>query len=509
MLQTAAIFQDNMLLQREKQVVVWGNAISGQEVHAKIQGKEGTAMTGEDGKWMLTIPELEASENEELVIECMDEKVIYKNIAVGEVWLAGGQSNMEFWMRYEKHREEEFKSCPHRMLRFFDVPEICYEGQQDEFDYSRQGIWREASSKEELEYFSAVGYYFQKEVQKELHVPVGIIGCNWGGTVSKAWMNPETVKKVGEAWIREYEDTIKGMDMEVYWEKQHGNPMNDRGNPFADPFGEFVLPKTPNQEEMYQFFGNMIAEGIQEYRTMLLPSSIPGRLYEYMLKTVAPYSIRGFLWYQGESDDVPGKNVLYKEMLAGLISDWRMLWEDMKLPFLIVQLPGFRKWLMNEAENQYPIIRKCQQQVADTVENAYLCSISDAGEELDIHPKNKKIVGERLALLAKNYVYRIPCLCEAPRALEAKRSGDVITVLFANAEGGLKIKGEEIQALEVFDQTGPAAFRAEVCENTIKIYLEHPSDGVIRIRFAQTPWFLVNLYNQADIPAIPFEIECE
>ncbi len=118
---------------------------------------------------------------------------------------------------------------------------------------------------------------------------------------------------------------------------------------------------------------------------------------------------------------MPGKNVLYKEMLTGLISDWRTLWGDIKLPFLFVQLPGFRKWLMDETENQYPIIRKCQQQVADTVENAYLCSISDAGEEVDIHPKNKKIVGERLALLAKNYVYHTPCMCEAPRAIKRKK----------------------------------------------------------------------------------------
>ena len=190
MLKTAAIFQDYMILQREKPIYVWGEGTPGMEVTARIQGKKGTAVVDDTGRWKVEIPALEASEKEELLITSAEESLTYNEVAVGEVWVAGGQSNMEFWMRYEKHREEEFKNCPHRNLRFFDVPEICYEGQEEEFDYSRQGIWREAVSQEELEYFSAVGYYFQKEIQKELGVPVGVIGCNWGGTITRAWMNP-------------------------------------------------------------------------------------------------------------------------------------------------------------------------------------------------------------------------------------------------------------------------------------------------------------------------------
>lgn len=508
MLKTAAIFQDYMILQREKPIYVWGEGTPGMEVTARIQGKKGTAVVDDTGRWKVEIPALEASEKEELLITSAEESFTYNEVAVGEVWVAGGQSNMEFWMRYEKHREEEFKNCPHRNLRFFDVPEICYEGQEEEFDYSRQGIWREAVSQEELEYFSAVGYYFQKEIQKELGVPVGVIGCNWGGTITRAWMNPETVKDVGPAWMRDYEESIKEKDMDEYWEKQHGNPMNDRGNPFADLFGEFVLPRTPKREELEAFFKD-VPDGMQEYLSALLPQSIPGRLYEFMLKTIAPYSIRGFLWYQGESDDVPGKNVLYQKMLTGLISDWRILWGDMKLPFLFVQLPGFRRWLMDETENQYPIIRKCQQQVADTVENAYMCSISDAGEEWDIHPKNKKVVGERLALLAKNYVYQIPCKCEAPRAVQAEKEGNVIKVRFEHAEDGLQIKGEKLNELEVFAKETPVAFEADAEGDLLKISLKETPEGKIRICYAQTPWFLVHLYNQAEIPEIPFEISCE
>lgn len=507
MLQTAAIFQDKMILQRNKPVFIWGTGTPGADVSARIQGKEGSSVVGADGQWKLEIPALDASDKETLVIESGSETLTYEDAAVGEVWVAGGQSNMEFWMRYEKHKAEAVKDCPNDRLRFFDVPEVCYEGQLEEFDYSRQGVWREAASKEELEYFSAVGYYFQKEIEKELGVPVGIIGCNWGGTLSRAWMNPDTVRQVGAPWMKDYEDTASAMDMDAYWKKQHGNYMNDRGNPFADAFGEFCLPRTPSMEEIGHFFSN-IPEDFQEYLTLMQPQSIPGSLYEHMLKTIAPYSIRGFLWYQGESDDVPGKNVLYKDMLTGLISDWRILWNDMELPFLFVQLPGFRHWLMNTEENHYPVIRKCQEQVADTVNHAYLCSISDAGEEFDIHPKDKKTVGERLAWLAEGHVYGKDILCDAPRAVAAKRNENLVTVTFANAEGGLEIKGEEIEALEVYSGEEALEYAAHVEDNAVVIRLERCVCGAVTVQFAQTPWYLVNLYNRAGIPAVPFEFEC-
>lgn len=199
------------------------------------------------------------------------------------------------------------------------------------------------------------------------------------------------------------------------------------------------MPKTPSEEELKDFFGNM-PENIEKFLDMLQPQAIPGSLYEHMVKQAAPYSVRGVLWYQGESDDVPGRNKLYKDMLAGLISDWRILWGDETISFLIVQLPGFEKWMMNATKNQYSIIRSCQQYVTDTVKNTYLCSISDLGEEMDIHPKNKKDVGNRLALLARGHVY-----------------------------------GEALEEQ-------------------------------VNIQFAQTSWYIVNLYNQAGIPAIPFEL---
>lgn len=260
-----------------------------------------------------TIPIHGDSEEEELVLRSVSaagktETITFSQVAVGEVWVAGGQSNMEFHMRYEKHLTEALKVCVNPRVRFFDVPEVSYGGQDEEFDYSRMGIWRKADP-ENLEYFSAVGYYFERELERVLDVPVGIIGCNWGGTRSCAWMSVESVERAGKPWMQMYEDRIAEMDMDEYWETQHGNPMNHRGDPFADPFEETVLPRTLSTEELTDFFQKMPA-GTEEYRECMLPCEIPGSLYEHMLKTVAPYGIRGFLWYQGESDDEPGKQCI-------------------------------------------------------------------------------------------------------------------------------------------------------------------------------------------------------
>lgn len=528
-MKTAAIFQDGMILQRNKPAVIWGTGTQGETIVGEIQGKHGEAAVDADGNWTLILPALEASDEEELVLRSVsaaggEETRVLKQVAVGEVWVAGGQSNMEFHMRYEKHMAEAVKNCENPRVRFFDVPEVCYDGQIEEFDYSRMGIWRKADQ-DHLEYFSAVGYYFQRELEQKLDVPVGIIGCNWGGTRSCAWMPAESVERAGKPWMQMYEERTAEMDMKEYWEKQHGNPMNHRGDPFSDPFGEAVLPRTLSAEEMEELFRQMPGE-TDAYLQEMRPFEIPGCLYEHMLKTIAPYGIRGFLWYQGESDDEPGKQGLYRDMLTALIGDWRALWNDAGLPFLFVQLPGWESWLDGPGNRDYMTIRSCQEMAAKTVDHAYLCSISDAGEQRDIHPKDKKVVGERLALLARGHVYGEELLCDAPAAEKIRRDGNCAEITFLHAEGGLAVKGDAVEALHVYpvQDTGSEEYNSEKAEAGTgsrkeipfaagvdggKLVIRLPEGtGPVRIEFARTRWYLVNLYNQAGLPAIPFEFVC-
>lgn len=519
MLRTAEIFQSGMVLQRQKPVHIWGKANAGETVTVTLetqgQGKkkiEAEAFADKEGDWRMELPAMEAAENVSLTILGKDsqESICLSDVAFGEVWLAGGQSNMEFWMRYEKHKEQALADCRNPRVRFFDVPKVCYDGQREDFDYSRVGIWRKAD-RENLDYFSAVGYYFEKELEKDLDVPVGIIGCNWGGTTASVWMSEETVQRAGQPWISEFEHKTRDLDMEQYWKEQRQNPMNDKGNLF-DPFSEMILPKTLSQEEIMRFFAEAAEkakemgkeDAVEIYREMVQPQSFPGCLYEHMLKTVAPFSIRGFLWYQGESDDdVPGLNVLYKDMLTGLIADWRALWQE-ELPFLFVQLPGYETWLMNTAQNHYPVIRQCQQEVADTVKGAYLCSISDVGEEFDIHPKDKKTVGIRLSLLARHYVYGEDLLCDAPRAESVKRDGNKIEIMFAHAGKGLVIEGEKLNAMQVEAEGKEIAFTAKTDGSRLILMLSRTVEEKLKVSFAKTSWYQVNLYNEAHIAAVPF-----
>lgn len=505
MLQTAPIFQNGMVLQREKPFLIWGYGTPGKTLRISVQNKTAETVIPASGRWELTLPALKASKDEQIILHTEQEFITLEHVAVGEVWLAGGQSNMEFHMRYEKHKKEELLSCPRPNLRFYDVPEICYDRQNQDFDYSRMGIWRDATA-ENLEYFSAVGYYFQKEIADTLEVPIGIIGCNWGGTPSCSWMNPSSVSRAGKPWMQEYEDFASHTDMDEYWREQRDNPMNGRGDPFADEFGEFVSPRTPDAEEIAAFFA---ARGIEPFGMpqQMQPQSIPGSLYEHMLKTVAPYSIRGFLWYQGESDDVPGRQTLYKDMMTALIADWRALWNDNALPFLLVQLPGFQTWLGIEPRD-YTTIRTCQKAVADTVPDAYLCSISDAGEQMDIHPKDKKTVGHRLALLARGHVYGEQILCDAPVAADVVRKNNLLTITFDNAKGGLKLDGDTCNALQVIQINEEIPFTAGVKGEQLVLQLPETIEGPLKVSFAQNDWYLVNLYNQADIPAIPFQVYC-
>lgn len=145
-----------------------------------------------------------------MTVKSGEETIIVEDAAVGEVWIAGGQSNMEFPLRHEKHSAEELNQV-NPNLRFYDVPEKFYEEQDRDFDYSNVGFWRKAEG-DSLTYFSAVGYYFQKELAEKLNIPVGIVGCNWGGTRSCAWMREETVQKKGTLWMDEWEKATAGMD---------------------------------------------------------------------------------------------------------------------------------------------------------------------------------------------------------------------------------------------------------------------------------------------------------
>ena len=468
-MKAAAIFQSGLVFQRGKPVLIWGTGTPGERIQGTIQGRSAETAADADGTWTLRIPALRESICETLTLEgnC---HVKIDDVAVGEVFVAAGQSNMEFWMRYEKHYPEILPVCENPNIRFFDLPKRYYPGQEYDFDYRNAGIWRKASQ-QDLQYFSAVGYYLARKLEKDLSIPVGIIGCSWGGTRSQAWMTADHARSIQKIGKRAWDP----------W-----NPMN-----------EFLLPGTPSADEIQAFLRENSVEPSK-------PENTPGALYRNMVQSLAPYTVRAVLWYQGESDDeTDGAQKNYRAALDAIKEDWRCAWEESDLPFFVVQLPGFSSWfgLVNKG---YPIIRVCQQESVDADSHAYLCSVSDAGEEFDIHPKNKMVVGERLALLAEKHLFGMDILADAPRPGDVRWDGNTITVFFEYAEGGLLVDGEEINALSVVQEKREIAYTAEICGSSLVIRIPPAVSGELTVKFACEAWYRVNLYNQAHIPAVPF-----
>lgn len=504
MLQTAMIFNNKMVLQREKEIPVWGQAEPGRKVSVSFDGQTVTGKADEEGNWSVRLSAHEAGTGYELTITDGAETVRLQDVCVGEVWLAGGQSNMEYLLGFEKHIDEVLETEKNPLIRFFDYPEVSYEGQLQDFEYKHEGFWR-GCTREDLPYFSAVGYYFAKNLQEKLQVPVGIVGCNWGGTPACAWLDPKRLAGTeGEIWIRDYEEAVKGLDVEAYKAAFRNNPMNDRTNQLHDPFGIKVMKIGLTREEQLAMAGMSGDE--PAYMPVIGPyyERRPGGLYETMLKKLVPFALRGVIWYQGESDgDVHAE--AYECVFEQLICNWRELWKE-ELPFLFVQLAPFREWLACTGKD-YSIVRACQERVSKKVPQTWMASASDAGMEWDIHPKDKKLVGERLALLARGHVYGEKLLCDAPEAVKAARDGDAVIVSFACGKG-LRIEGEQLQAMLVKTADGKLqeAVRAEVKEDQLILY---GCGAAAELLFAAGDYYEVNLYNEQHIPAKPFILTVE
>lgn len=515
MLKPAILFKDHVVLQRDKEVPIWGTAAPGTVVTVSVQGQTAQTRSDKNGAWFLRAGPFRTSPGEEMTISSETECVVLHDVAVGEVWLAGGQSNMEFHMRYDADMAEEQPRCENRMIRFFDYPEVSYAGQIDEADYGASyGFWR-LCTPEQLERFSAVGYYFAKDIQGKYAVPVGIIGCNWGGTPACAWMTREAViEGGGQVHLAEYDKAVQGLDLSGYEEQFQKNRRAWRVDQLADPIHDMMMFGRPGIE-----IDAKLAElGIDPaaMAPVMGPKyeRRPCGLYDAMLRPIAPYGIRGVIWYQGETDGDNHPEV-YETLFPALIRCWRALWGE-ELPFLFVQLAPLGQW-MQCVGTPYAVIRKAQQHTADHVRRTRMAVITDAGMEHDIHPKKKQPVGHRLALLAMAEVYGEELLCEAPTLTGARVEEGKLTLTFEHAGEGLyladtslygeKLDRERLGGLQMLQgglELDAGSLKARAQGNEVMISGSAIHAGMeTEVKLAQTGWYLVNLYNSAGIPARP------
>ena len=542
MIKLPLMFSTHMMLQAGKPVRVFGAADAGKTITACVTGPDGaiaakgSAAADADGKFEIILPELMAGLDRKLVITDGAETIEIEDVAVGELWLAGGQSNMEYLMHTDAERDAEISklaSMPaeeRRMIRFFGFPEIAFEGMEEHADFSSFGKWR-CLTEEDLPYFCAVGYYFQRKLHEKIDGPVGVLACNWGGTKACCWVPEETIRDCGAgAWLDEYEAGLQAVpELDKLLESYRNNPMNVQGDPAKpSPMDGILFPgfSRQTQEQAMSMFNQPGAEVMMMIHP--LHPWRPAGLYYTMLKKIIPYTFRGVIWYQGCSDESHPE--LYAQLMEALIAKWREDFKDPDLPFYQVQLAPFGWWLGNEGNN-YPAVREAQQIVADETPETYLASIGDAGMQFDIHPKHKRKPGERLGLLALCHTYGLPVAAEAPRAEKMDYDGDTAVIHFVNAEGltltapeNGGLTKEEAERVGFTDPDVPepldsadnlnalihtipeGTVSAAIEGDTLRVALKEDGRSVKpeHVDFAWTGYYEVNVKNAAGLPVFPF-----
>lgn len=548
----ALVFADYMVLQRRMPICIWGTCEEPEHISVCLNGREICTADLEAGEFTFQIPAQEAVEDALLEIGSIQ----LHHVDIGEVWVAGGQSNMEFMLQYDRDGEAEIASANDPHLRTYTVGQYSFPGER-EMGYKAWNPWDRwvPFTTENAKELPAVAVYFAKEL-REQGVPVGILNCSWGGTTASAWMDRKLLASDPDlkVYTDEFDTMVAKLDMERF---QLIRSFVRRG--MASPDGQKIMAmihkNTYHPAQLQKAMAAAMQSDASQRRPVSVPElpggidltklsqaelmqegpgdkSEPGSLYENMVREILGYSVKGVIWYQGESDQK--KASIYSKLFTAMIGCWRDNWKmknpaQLKMPFLFVQIAPYGVWMNNTSEN-FPELRWQQQMVADTVADAYMASISDVGNVYDIHPKEKRPVSHRLALLARKYTYGETLSADGPRALDAEITGDTLAIRFDCAEG-LHIVPQNLETYNGFpladilpDLIPPALGNLcglEVLADGTPLsdavcFAEHDRlliqsrellhTGEIRIRFAQTPFYQVNLFNATHIPAVPFDL---
>lgn len=489
------VFTDNMVLQRNKNINIWGYSYNSDNVTIRFNGQVNRIKVN-NNKWRFMLSSMEAGGPYRMEIIDNDDKLVLNNIMIGEVWLAGGQSNMELELQNSKNGKYVVENIENDNIRFFNVPRLSYI-EDDSSEKIEKNIWEECNSKN-VGTWSAVGYYYAKELSKKLGVTIGVIGCNFGGTSASAWISKgKLIEDIDtKTYIDEYDEVNKNRSFEEYiielekyklWYEEWQKRVDECYK--ADPdilwskvleiAGECRWPEPLGPRSPYR----------------------PGGLYETMLKRVIPYTIRGFIYYQGESDD--HKPNIYGKLLIKLIEQWRKDWMDDELPFIFVQLPMFIGREDKDKKN-WPIIREEQMRVHKIIKNTGIAVIIDCGEFDNIHPLDKESVGYRLSLQALYHVYNKNILAYGPIYKEAKYFEDYIEIKFDNIGENLIIIGDKIKGFEVANENKIFTEADVKLENNNIIISSKKIKNPKFVRYLWTNYGDVNLFNNYGLPMAPF-----
>ncbi len=475
-----ALFTDNMVLQQGKKVPVWGTADAGEAVTVRIQQQQ-AATTAKDGKWIVWLKPMKAGGPFELTIQGQN-TITLENVMVGEVWVCSGQSNMAMALSGCAGAAQAIASAKNPMIRLFTVERATARTPQSKF--TAKHPWTMAGPNT-VHGFSGVAYFFGRELQAGLKVPVGLIHTSWGGTPAEAWTDSQTIesnpklKGIIPRWNRyikeEYPKRLKAHQVKMEKWKKAAAAAKQAGT---------KVPRKPRAPRG--------PDGPHR----------PSSLYNAMIHPLLPYAIQGAIWYQGESN--AGRAYEYRTLFPAMITCWRRAWGQGDFAFLTVQLAPFVGRLTDPI---WPELREAQLLASQTLPNAGLAVITDVGDRTDIHPKRKAPVGARLALAARAIAYGEKIVYSGPEYTDMKVQGNQIVLSFKHVGAGLMAKSGQPKGFTIagVDRKFVAA-SAEIRGDKVSVSSPNVSEPVA-VRFGWENFPVVDLWNKEGLPATPFRTD--
>jgi sialate O-acetylesterase len=469
----ASLFTDHTVLQQGASTPVWGTAAAGEAVSVSLNGQVQTATADGEGKWMVRLAGLKAGGPYELTIAGKNTVVLH-DVLIGEVWLCSGQSNMDFTVA--KTKKYSFAGTANEAVEVAaaNYPEIRMFSGEWTKSYVPQstiaGTWK-ICNPENVREFSAIGYFFARDLQKELKVPVGIVTMTFGASTAQSWIRRETL--LGDA---ETAPLIAAFDAAV--EKYKTTPLPAASEPATIPAATQRAKRGPK-------------DPVQDQHN-------PTVMYNGMIAPMIPYGIKGVLWYQGES--ITGDKAVFPKLNAMLIEDWRKLWNQPELPFYFCQLAALK------AASNSPQVREYQAEALKIPHTAMAVTI-DIGDPKSVHPKDKQDVGDRLMRIALANAYGKDVEFSGPVYAGMTVEGDAVRVKFTHASG-LMGKGGELKTFMIAGADGKFVPAVAKVEGETVVVSAAGVKGPTAVRYAWENYPEgCNLYNEAGLPAAPFRTD--
>ena len=445
-----AVFSDNMVLQRGKTVPVWGTGVPGEKITVEFAGQKKTAATGKDGHWRVDLDKLTASSENRVMTVSGNNIVKIKNVLVGDVWLCGGQSNMQFSLNRIKGGKEIVAKANNPALRLLKIPMTWNRSPQDNV----KAKWTLCDPKSAAG-FSAVGYLVGQQLENRTHIPMGMIRIAWGGCRIESMTSREAYRdaKVNQQETTQFEQSLIKLD------------------------------KTPDDK-------------LRKDKQRL-----PSVLFNAMVHPLTPFAVRGMLWYQGEDNHSEGMK--YAEKLKALAYCWRKYFEVPNLPVFVVLIPPFRYWQDNP--EILPNFWNAQMSFADSDKNAGYIVTTDCGNPDDIHPTDKLPLAQRLTnlILYKEYNTGDDSAL-SPSFASSSVNGDKVIVKFKHPNGLKTRDGKSVSHLELAgkdDKFYPATGRIE--NDSLSVSSPQVKEPK-KIRFGWHKIADPNLVNRNGVPVAPF-----